>query len=90
MLSRLNVVLAIAAALVTAIVIPAISAYSGYAASVQAVNRRIDDFRLESEQRFPEKHDIETLNAKLDRISDDLNQIKGYLRAKNHDPFAGR
>jgi hypothetical protein len=68
---------------VFAIVVPVASAYTSYLQSVSDIKQEFAMLRLESERAYVKKDEMAKVGDKLEQISDQLSEIKGYIRARD-------
>ena len=82
-LKRAQTIIAIVTAIVgvlLSLVVSALSGSAAYTKAISAVDQRVDDSKLEAARTFATKDEYRALSQKLDRISEDTAEIKGFIR----------
>ena len=64
---------------------PIFSGYVSYIKAMDSVQTQFVQQKLENEQKFAQKDDVAKLEVKLNRIAEDLSEIKGYLFKRTVD-----
>lgn len=62
-----------------AIIAPPLTAYGSYMKAMSDIKTQFVEIRLEAERQFVKKDSMDRFGEKLDRMSEQLSQIKGYL-----------
>jgi hypothetical protein len=77
-LKKTHLVLAILAFIVT----PAITAFASYLRSQSSVDVKFAESKLDTERNFAKKDDVRSMVEKINQISTDVSEIKGYLKKR--------
>lgn len=63
---------------------PLISGLSAHYSAQAAVEQQINNVRYESAEKYADKNDMKDIRDKLETISSDVSEIKGYLKETQH------
>jgi hypothetical protein len=63
---------------------PSVAGVAAYYQTVSDLRQDIQKVRLESEQDFVRKEELREVSVKLDKISEDLNKVLGYLEKERY------
>ena len=61
---------------------PVISILSAYYKAQDTAHQELLQLEIRLEQTFVKKDDFQSLNKKIDRLSDDIAEVKGYLKIR--------
>lgn len=68
--------------LLGSIITPLLTGITAYHKSLASIGDEFHNIRLESERSFVKKDDFKSLNEKIDRIADDVAEIRGYMKRR--------